>query len=287
MIPGLQLAALLLWIATPYVTAAPQRVVSTSPAITEILFALGLGDHVVGVSSFCRYPEAALKLPKIGGFAEPNVEYILQLRPDLVIVQKNPIRLTERLQAAKLTVAEVSPDSMEGVHRSIRQIAAAAGVAGKGEELSASLRRKLEKIQAKTAALGKPKTVFIIGRTVGTLDGLFAAGGGSYLAELIDVAGGVNVFRDSGAAYPKVTAEELMARNPEVVIDMGDSTHTGVITEEHRVAVVKLWSKFAMLRAVKDKRVYAVADDRLVVAGPRMVEAALVLARILHPEVAW
>ncbi len=267
--------------------AAPQRIVSTSPAITEILFALGLGPNVVGVSSFCRYPEQALKLPKIGGFAEPNVESILQLRPALVIVQKNPIRLTERLQAARLNVIEVSPDSMEGVHRSIRQIATAAGVPAKGDELSATLRRKLEKLQAKTATLARPKTVFIVGRTVGTLDGLFAAGGGSYLAELIDIAGGANIFRDSGAAYPKITSEELMARNPDIVIDMGDSTHTGVITEEHRAAVVKLWNKFATLRAVKDRHVYAVADDRLVVAGPRMVEAALLLARMIHPEVAF
>lgn len=280
--------ALLLWLLAAALPAAePRRIVSTTPSITEILFALGLGPRVVGVTSFCRYPPEALRLPKVGSFLDPHIEVILGLRPDLVIVQKNPVRLTERLQAVKLRVIEVDPESIGGVYKTIDEIARAAGVSEKGFELSQSIRGELQGLRRRTEKLAQHRVLFIVGRTPGTLDGLIGAAKGSYLDQLLEIAGGENVLGDSPAAYPKITHEELFARNPEVIIDMGDSTHTGVITGQHRRDVVRLWQRFPKLDAVRNRRVYAVADDRFVVAGPRMTEAVREFGKMLHPEAGW
>ncbi|MCC6392340.1 MAG: cobalamin-binding protein [Bryobacterales bacterium] len=266
---------------------AQQRIISTTPSITEILFALGLGPRVVGVTTFCRFPEEARRLPKIGTFLDPSIETILGLRPDMVIVQKNPVRLTERLRAVGLRVIEVDPESMEGVHQTIAEIAQTVGIAEKGRELSARIRSELEQVRRVTAKLPKKRAVFFVGRTPGTLDGLIAAAKGSYLTELLADAGGENIFEDSPTAYPKVSLEDLLARNPEIILDMGDSTHTGAITEQHKREVIRLWDRYPALSAVRNHRVYPVADDRFVIPGPRMVEAVRIFARLLHPEARW
>lgn len=266
---------------------AQQRIISTTPSVTEILFALGLGPRVVGVTTFCRYPEEARRLPKIGTFLDPSMETILGLRPDLVIVQKNPVRLTERLRAVGLRVIEVDPESMEGVHQTIAEFARTVGIEKQGRELSARIRSGIEKVKRVTAKLPRRRVVFFVGRTPGTLDGLIAAAKGSYLTELLADAGGENIFEDSPAAYPKVSLEELLARDPEVILDMGDSTLTGAITEEHKREVIRLWDRYQTLSAVRNHRVYPVADDRFVIPGPRMVEALRIFAKLLHPEARW
>jgi iron complex transport system substrate-binding protein len=271
-----------------FAKAQPARIVSTTPSITETLFALGLGDRVVGVSSFCRYPRETAKITKIGTFIQPNAEVILSLRPDLVIIQRNPVNLGERLSTVKLRVLEVNPaETADGVFTTIRAIAGACGVAARGEELVATLTAQLQQLRAKAKALTPVKVAFVVGRTPGTLDGLFVAAKDSYLAELLKIAGGRNVFADSPAAYPKVTMEELLARNPDVILDMGDSTHTGVMSPGHRESVIRLWQQYPMLAAVRNGRVLPVADDRFVVPGPRVAEAVRSFGRMLHPEVAW
>ncbi|MBL8229370.1 MAG: ABC transporter substrate-binding protein [Bryobacterales bacterium] len=266
----------------------PARIVSTTPSITETLFALGLGSRVVGVSTFCRYPPETGKIQKIGTFLQPNAEVILSLRPSLVIIQRNPISLGDRLKAMGLPVVEVNPaETADGVYSSIRTIASACGVPAKGESLIASLANQLRHLRTKAGSLKPVKVAFVVGRTPGTLDGIFVAAKDSYLVELLTIAGGQNVFADSPAAYPKVTIEELLARSPDVILDMGDSTHIGSITEEHRKSVVRLWQRYPMLSAVRNHRVLPVADDRFVVPGPRVAEAVREFGKMLHPEASW
>lgn len=268
-------------------SAQPRRIISTTPSITEILFALGLGDRVVGVTTYCRFPAEAQKLAKIGTFLDPHLETILSLKPDLVIVQKNPVRLTERLRAMKLNVLEVNPESMEGVDSTVRQIAEACSVSRKGNDIVKTIRDELARLQEKARRLPPVKVAFVVGRTPGTIDGIFVAAKDSYLAELLKAAGGNNVFSDAAMAYPKITQEDLIARNPDVIIDMGDNSHQGFITAEHRKSVLKLWQRYATLTAVRKGRIYPVADDRFVVPGPRMLDAIREFGRMLHPEASW
>jgi len=272
---------LLLAAAAP--AAPPQRIVSTAPSITELLYALGLGNRVVGVTRFCRYPPEAQLKPKIGDYTSPNLEAIAALRPDLVIIQTNPVHLADRLGKLRLRVLEVNQDNIAAIDKSIHDVGAATGTEGVAAQLSGSIRDGLEKIRARASGLPRVRMMFVIGRSPNRLDGLVVAGRASYLNEVIEVAGGENVFRDALAGYPEVSLEEVMARNPEVIVDMGDMSDTVGVTEEHKRNVIALWNRVPNLAAVKQHRVFAVASDIFVVPGPRVIDAAKAFAEMLHP----
>lgn len=262
--------------------APPQRIVSTAPSITEMLYALGLGDKVVGVTKYCRYPPEARLKPKIGDYTSPNMEAIAALRPDLVIIQTNPIHLAEKLAALHLKSLEVNQDKIADLYNSIRVVGDATGAQAAAAKLNQSIQTKLAAIQKRVAGLPRTRVMFVIGRTPNRLDGLIVVGSASYLNQVIDLAGGENVFRDTRAAYPSVGLEEVLARNPQVVVDMGDMSDTTDVTDQHKREVVNLWQRLGTLDAVKNHRVFAVASDIFVVPGPRVVNAAEEFARMLH-----
>ena len=263
--------------------APPQRIVSTAPSITELLYALGLGNRVVGVTRFCRYPPEAQLKPKIGDYTAPNLEAIAALRPDLVIIQTNPIHLADRLGALRLPVLEINQENIAAIYKSIHDVGAATATEHAATQLSDSILDRLGKIRNRVANLPRVRVMFVIGRSPNRLDGLVVAGRASYLNEVIEIAGGENVFRDAVAGYPAVSLEEVMARNPDAIVDMGDMSDTAGVTEEHKRGVLALWQRLPNLAAVKQHRVFPVASDMFVVPGPRVVDAAKAFAEMLHP----
>jgi iron complex transport system substrate-binding protein len=264
--------------------APPQRIVSTAPSITELLYALGLGDRVVGVTRFCRYPPEAQQKPKIGDYINPNMETIASLRPDLVIIQTNPVRLAERLGALRLHSLEINQENIAAIYNSIRVVGDATGATARATELIDSIRASLERIRVRAAPLKKVRVMFVVGRSPNRLEGLIVVGRASYLNEVFELAGGTNIFRDAVAGYPAVSMEEVMARNPEVIIDMGDMSDTVNVSEEHKRDVVALWNRVPVVAAVKQHRVFAVSSDAYVTPGPRVVDAAQAIFEMLHPE---
>jgi iron complex transport system substrate-binding protein len=279
----LRRAAIVFLLCAASAFSQPRRIVSTAPAITELLYALGLGDRVVGVTRFCRYPPEALEKPKIGDYANPNLEVIASLRPDLVIVENNPIRLTERLRTLNIPVLEINQETIAALYNSFRVVGEATGTRAAAERLTESVRGSLAEIRARTATARRTRVMFVVGRSPNRLDGLIVVGQASYLNELIELAGGDNVFRDAVASYPAVSLEEVLARNPDVILDMGDMADTVGVTEEHKRAAAALWDRMPALAAVRNHRVFAVASDVLVVPGPRIVLGARELLGFLHP----
>ena len=268
------LAALLL-------AAAPQRIVSTSPSITEILFALGLGDRVVGVTTFCRHPPEAQKKAKIGSFIQPDLETVAALRPDLVIIQKNPVQLGEKLGRLGLRSMEVDFPSVDQTLTAIERIAGACGQTGRGAQLAASLREQLSAVRRAVGLRRRTTLAFVVGRNPNAIDGLFAAGAKSYLTDLIDIAGGANVYADATGSYPRVTLESLLERNPDVIIDTAEMGDLARLDDAGKRRVVALWGRQTALKAVREHRVYALSDEALTKPGPRMALAAQALARLL------
>lgn len=254
--------------------AGPGRIVSTTPSITEILFALGAGDRVVGVTSFCHFPPETARIAKIGSYMQLNLEAIVATRPDLVFVEKSPLGFAERMRAMGLRVEEVNAQSAHALPEAIRAIARATGVSG--EPLIAKIQAGLDSVRR--SVRGRKRVMFVVGRSPGSLDGLMVAGPQSYLDEILSIAGGENVFASAKSSYPRVSLEEVFARKPEVIIDMGEMADTVGVTDERKRAVVALWRKYPVVKA----RVFAVAEDYLVVPGPRVVEAARAFARMLH-----
>jgi iron complex transport system substrate-binding protein len=263
----------------------PARIVSTSPSITEILFALGLGDRVVGVTRYCRFPAEALNKPKIGDYTNPNIEAIAAQRPDLVILQNNPIRLSERLHALRLQTLEVHQETLRAVYESIIAIGRVAGAEQKAVQLNAHLQTAIRHVNDAAAHHVRPRVMFVAGRAPGKIEEVIVAGRQSYVGELLELAGGENIFADAKGAYPQVSLESILARNPEVVIDFGDMADPSLVTDAHKKQIAALWRERAgTIKAVKEKRVYAVAADIFVVPGPRAADAVRALSAILYPE---
>jgi len=248
----------------------PNRIVSIAPSITEILFALGAGDRVVGVTTYCNYPEAAKAKPKIGGYTTPSLEAILALRPDEVIMMKNRPDVAQKLRQTGIEVVELQPENLAGVYDSIQVIAEKIGVPARGRSLIQSIEKQLRDVSTKTNSGPKPKVLFVVGRTPGAVSDLIVVGRGSYLSELISLAGAENVVADAAVPYPQVNMEEIIRRNPDVIIDMG---HNEMVTESQKQAVKQLWKKYAFLRAVQRDAVFPISADYFVTPGPRVVQA--------------
>jgi iron complex transport system substrate-binding protein len=262
--------------------AQPQRIVSTSPSITESLFALGLGPRVVGVSNYCEYPPAVLALPKVGTFLHPDPELIARLQPNLVIVHKLPNELTNRLAALHIAVAEVDRGAIQDTYSEILQIGKATATEPQAQELVHRLKDRMNNIRLQAQSQLHPSVVIVIGRTPGTLSNLVVVGHDGFLDELVETAGGRNLMAAAAGAYPRVSLETLLRLNPDVIIDMGDM---GTSFEERQKKVEAnqaLWREASYLRAVQKGRVYCISSTVFVVPGPRAIEAAAELFELIQ-----
>jgi iron complex transport system substrate-binding protein len=283
-LPFTILRVLLFAAAAITLSAEPQRIVSTAPSITETVYALSAGNRLVGVTNYCHYPPEALKITKIGTYLEPHTETILALKPDLVITEDSPIHSKDLFSTLGLHVLKVRFETVADIYASIRSIAAALGVSARGEALVASISRDLEAVRKSVAGRKPVSVMFLVGRTPNVLEGMVATGNASYMNEVMQIAGGRNVFRDAPMRYFRVSQEQIIARNPEVILDMGDMADTAGVTEAHKREVVDLWNRMPTLQAVAHHRVYAIASDIYVVPGPRVVECARAFARTFYPE---
>jgi iron complex transport system substrate-binding protein len=267
--------------------ATPSRIVSTSPSITETLFALGLGDRVVGVSEYCRFPPAVLKLPKVGTFLKPDAESIAGLRPDLVFVHELSSGIDRRLAALRIPFVVVDRGTLASVFSAILQIAQAAGEPARGDSLVADIERRLQQVRRGALDTARPRALFIIGRSPGTLTDLVAVGPGSYINDLIEIAGGRNVLAIQGQPeYPRISLETVLRLDPDVIVDTVDMGETEAERRLRQPINERLWSAYPTLTAVKHRRVHAATTDALVVPGPRVVDAAEWVASLLRARTA-
>ncbi len=263
--------------------ATPARIVSTSPSITETLFALGLGDRVVGVSAFCRFPPEVLKLPKVGTFLKPDAELIAGLQPDLVVVHELSTGIDRKLKSLHIPFVVVDRGTLASVFSSIRQIAAGAGVAARGDVLVADIERRLQTVRVAGASAPHPRVLFIIGRNPGTLTDLVAVGPGSYINDLIEIAGGKNVLAIRGQPeYPRISMETVLRLDPDVIVDTVDMGETEAERRLRQPINERLWSAYGTLTAVRTRRLHAATTDALVVPGPRVIDAAEWVAALLR-----
>ena len=263
--------------------ATTSRIVSTSPSITEALFALGLGSRVVGVSTYCRYPPEVTRLPKVGSFVRPEAELIARLRPDLVIVHAGPHDVPRQLSALGIRSITVDRGALASVYSTIRGIGAAAGVADRAEAVVAGLQRRLDQVHAAVASRTPKKVLLIVGRRPGTLSDLVAVGRDSYLSDLVTIAGGVNVLDDARLpAYPRISLETVIHLAPDVIVDAGDMGDKAEARVRRQLAAERLWNQQTAVAAVRQNGVHAVTSDAFVVPGPRVVEVADTLALWLH-----
>jgi iron complex transport system substrate-binding protein len=261
----------------------PQRIVSTTPSITETLFALGVGDHVVGVSRFCTYPPEVQKLPKIGSYVKPDVEAIARLTPDLVILEQGLSEAPARLSGLHIAFVEVPHTTLEDVFTATQLIGKAAGVPERAATLVAQIKGSLNAIQAKAKAQPSPRVAVIVDRQQGTLNNLIAVGANNYVNQIIEIAGGTNVLAKPGLPpYPRISLETILRENPGVIIDLSGTQETEAARLASRASTLALWNQYRDLTAVRAGHVYAGTTNSLVVPGPRTPIAAQRLFDFIH-----
>jgi iron complex transport system substrate-binding protein len=204
------------------------------------------------------------------------------LQPDLVLVHSEQKATLTQLAGLGIKTLALRNTNLEETLRSATEIGAAVGLAEQGAALEKSIRGKLAAIENRSAGKTPRTLLFVVGRTPGRLDGLIAVGKGSFLNEVIRIAGGKNVLFDSPVTYPRISMEAVLRLAPDVIVDMGDMAVTTGVTEAHKQSVVKLWETQPAVGAVAKKKVFAVAADIFVVPGPRVVEAAEAFAAMLR-----
>ncbi len=260
----------------------PSRIVSTSPSITETLFALDLGSRVVGVSTYCRFPSAVLSLPKIGTYSKPDPEKIALLQPDLVILHNSAPNLADRLTALGIRHAAIKIGSLDQVYSMISDIGAATGVADRAARLNDKVKDGLARIRHQNPAGSGPTVLIIVGKNPGLLTNLIATGPKTYLGELLEIAGGRNVLTDTFIAYPRISLETVVRLNPDVILDasMMGEVHASADGLESRLR--DPWMSRVELSAVKHSRVFGLVSETLVTPGPRVVEATELIRERIH-----
>lgn len=275
--------ALLLIIASSYLwadTGAPRRIISMAPNTTEILFALGVGDRLVGVTRYCDYPAAATKIRKVGGFVDPHYEAIVALRPDLTVLISAHRMLERELSKLRLRTVMTPHEQIDDVHQAITLLGAATGA--DSAPLLLELERRRQAVAAAIAGRERPRVLLILGLDSGSdrLSSLYAAGRGGFHHELIELAGGENAYRGGRIAYPQLSAEGLLALQPEVIIDLVERlpAEAGSARPYRRQ-----WEQLPMLRALRERRIHTVVGSHALRPGPRYIDFLEQLARLLHP----
>jgi len=258
-----------------------KRIICASPSATEIVFSLGLGERVVGVSHFTVYPAAAKKIKSIGGFINPSKERITALKPDLVITQGRHESLAELCRRQKIKFLSLNIEKINDITKAVLKLGTILGADQEAHNLSLRIKNELSVLSSKTKSLPKKKVFLCLSHTPGDLTGLMTAGKETFLNEIIEMAGGTNIFSDIKGRYPRISKESLIMRQPDIIIEIYAK---GINSSQHQM-LRKDWDRLAVLSAVQNSRIYFLTEDYLLIPGVRVSLTLKKFIEIIHPGV--
>ena len=258
---------------------APQRIVSLAPGNTEIVYALGLEEKLIGVTEFCNYPEAAKDKPQVGGFSTVDIEKVVETQPDLILAASiHKEEVIPRLEGLGLTVLALAPKTLDEVLDAITLVGRCASEQEETAQLANGLRERIKTITDKTENLtqaDRPNVFYIVWH-----DPLMTVGPDTRIHQLIELAGGANIAQDLGEEYPTMSLEAVIMADPQIIIaggGMGEGANLPyefVLTEK----------RFSGVEARINNRIYEIDTDLVGRPGPRIVDGLEQLARMIHPE---
>lgn len=270
---------------TTSLTAYPERIVSLAPSCTEIVFAVDAGDKVVGVSDYCDYPYnfaawiAAGNMTSIGGFEDPNMEVITTLDPDLILASGGvQTESVDTLRERGYKVLVLDPTSVDGILNNIELMGNATGNRAEATALVNDITNRINTVEDKVANAVKPKVYYEVYYEITSS---WTIGAKAWQTELIEKAGGTNVFGDQQMDYYQYQAEALIARNPDVIVLPGEGMGTGTAES---LDAVKARAGWDTTNAVQNERIYQINSDIIERSGPRVAETIEQLAEFFHPE---
>ena len=257
---------------------APARIVSLVPAVTEMLYALGVGNRVVGVSSFDKFPPEIEKLPKVGALLDPNLDRILSLKPDMVVLYHSQTDLQTQLKRASVPWYSYRHAGLADVTETLRSVGTRIGRQEQAQQLATQIESKLAALRTRLGSGQRPRTLVVFGRESFALRGIYASGGRGFIHDMLTVAGGDNVFADVQREAVQATTELILARRPDVILELRADPMTADEERKERAT----WNQLAAVPAVRSGRVHIITDTRTVIPGPRVVEGVEVIAERLH-----
>jgi iron complex transport system substrate-binding protein len=263
-----------------------RRIISLAPSLTEVLFALGLGDRVVGVTRYCDYPAEALQKPKVGGYIDPNYEAMISLEPDLVVMLVEHEEPLSFMRQRGIDVLVNDHRTLSGIRTSIIDICRTCGCTEPARALLSKIDGTVARVRKKTAGLHRPRVLIAVGRNpeVKELGDVYIAGRGGFFDEMIELAGGTNAYTDEKVKYPKVSREGILTMNPEVIVDIVPDAQG---KPQFQARLKQQWNAVSRVKAVRDGRVHILTEEYAVIPGPRYGRIVADLAKILHPEIDW
>ncbi len=256
-----------------------RRMVSLAPSVTETLYALGLGDRVVGVTRYCKYPPEAQEKTQVGGYFDPSLETIVTLRPDLVVMLVEHEESIPGLRELDFNRLVVNHKSIQGILDSIRRIGGHLGKRTEAEQIVADIEARMKGVAERCAGLPRPRAMICVDRARGSgeIESCYVAGCDEFLHPLLVMAGGHNVFGDEPVPFPVVGAEGIVRADPEVIVELAAGQ------DDRKEAILADWRSLGELSAVKNGRVHVVTENHSPVPGPRFVLLLEKLAELLHP----
>lgn len=259
--------------------ADPRRIVSLAPSVTETLFAIGMGDRVVGVTQYCNYPPEAKERPVVSGFSDVNLEAVLRQRPDLVALPLDKIRNQTNLERMGLTVLPLDTRSLTGLRRTIEELGRSTGRQRQAEEVVARLDGAISRAEERAKGQPRPRVLFSIMHSyqgLGYITEINAVGQDGFFSELIDIAGGENVYQGA-LSFPRLSREAIIFLNPDIIIDV----IPGVLDIDE---VRRDWLSLTSVEAIKNNRLLLLTDQRDTVPGPRIYQTLEIISQAFHPE---
>jgi iron complex transport system substrate-binding protein len=260
---------------TVSIQKSPERIVSHVPPITEILFALGLGDRIVGVSDFCDYPEEAKSKPSVGNYFDPSIERIVALNPDLVLTDGHSEGI-KQLDSLGIAFLVIDPKDFDGIFSDIELIGQATGTEARAKKLVDQMKADMTRVTDQVKGAQKVKAFYVVDAT--DLNNPWTAGPGSFADSLINMAGGENVAGNAVAPWVQFSIEQLVSADPEVI--MLPTQHGTAFTTPEMLQGHPAWRQ---ITAVKQGRIYTIDGDLVDGYGPRIVQGLEEIAKILHP----
>ena len=261
----------------------PVRIVSLAPSLTEIIYALGAEDRLAGVTPYCRYPPEAAEKPKVGALVNMNYERLLELEPDLVLLLPGHARVSGELDRLGIPSLTVRSDSVADILDGIRTLGHSLDLRAEADRLIQSIELQMREIREERSShesgrAAPPRVLFVIGRNPGTLQQIYVCGSGSFLDEMIEIAGAVNVLSKTASPWPVISKESIIELDPDVILDGSIRKGDAPIDQDVHM---KAWDRLGMLSAVKSGRVIAVEDEHLMIPGPEIVSGARLLAELI------
>ena len=259
----------------------PQRIISTSPSITEILFELGLQDRIVAVTDFCIYPEEACHLPSIGGVLNPDIETIVSLTPDLIILQSDSAKVKKNIKSLGIPTISIKVRTISDIFESINRLGKELNCKEAAKKLLLLLKEKINAFKQKLEGQLPKKVLLLLGDSSDPARDLYAVGPGTFLNELLVLSGGKNILNNSKAQYPKLSKEFIIEQSPEIIIEAGPKSDLPQKEIDYRVGQ---WNRFPTIRAGRDKRIYFIGADYILIPGPRLVKILKNFVQVIHPD---